>query len=53
MFVKGWKKLPLRAVRRSPFPVGEDWGKASPSGELARVSETEEGRHGREYPVIV
>ena len=36
-------------LRRSPFPVGEGWGKSFPCGGAGRaLALTEEGRSGRE-----
>ena len=47
------EKLPLRAVRRPPFPVGEGGEKLPLRGSWQGAALTEEGRNGRERPVIV
>ena len=52
----GWKirtahsrNAPHPPLRRSPFPVGEGWGKSFPYGGAGRaLALTEEGRSGRE-----
>ena len=40
---------PLPPLRRSPFPVGEGWGKSFPYGGAGRaLALTEEGPNARE-----